>query len=312
VAAGFVAPGPEVVDPGGAGGGDGGMDVVGVLRPEAEALDPDLGFDAGGGGLLRHPFGEFGHERSHRLAERFPVGIGGQRGETRQAGDRRPVGHAEGSGGVGQQADGAAPTEAGDVGGQLTEELDQAAFAKGAHLGGEFTGHVGVAGLVAPPLHAAGAAAAPPLQGLVEVGGMGPVGLVPEDPVGSGLHRRRRPRPYELPVGRGVEAAGGHRPARVEDLAHVGMVGHEQALGLTAERAANPPGPDLHEQPGGMGDLDQPTDRVAVVREVVLAHRVEHAREAPGREVVHVGRHVPQDPVAEVRDADGHGLKSLP
>ena len=58
MAAGFVAPGPEVVDSGGAGGGDGGVDVVGVLGAEAEALDPDLGLDAGGGRLLGHPFGD--------------------------------------------------------------------------------------------------------------------------------------------------------------------------------------------------------------------------------------------------------------
>jgi hypothetical protein len=88
VAAGFVAPGPEVVNAGGASGGDGGDDVVGVLGAEPEALDPDLGLDAGGRRLLRHPLGILGHEGADRLAERLPVGVGGQGGEAGQAGDR--------------------------------------------------------------------------------------------------------------------------------------------------------------------------------------------------------------------------------
>ena len=90
VAAGFVAPGPEVVDAGGAGGGDGGVDVVLVLGAEAEALDPDLGVDA----VRRPPVAPGGSEISVTkgptgCSNGGPVGVGGQGVE---AGQARPPG----------------------------------------------------------------------------------------------------------------------------------------------------------------------------------------------------------------------------
>ena len=85
------------------------------------------------------------------------------------------------------------------------------------------------------------------------------------------------------------------------------MRGRETALGLAAEDVADRPGSDLHLQARGVRRLDDVSHRLAVEGEVVLAERVQDAREAAGSERLHVGGDVAHDAIGEVGDARAHG-----
>ena len=130
-----------------------------------------------------------------------------------------------------------------------------------------------------------------------------PRGLVPEDRVDAALEHPVGPLLAEVAVGGAVEAGGGDAAPVVEHLALLGMEGDPAALGLAAEGAAEPPRARLDEEALGVRGGDDLGHRVAVVGEVVLGERVEHARVAARREVGHVPAHVARDPDAEVRAA---------
>ena len=107
----------------------------------------------------------------------------------------------------------------------------------------------------------------------------------------------------ERAVGRAVQARGGDAAAVVEHLALLGMEGDPAALRLAAERPAEPPRAHLHGEAGVVRRRDDLGDRPAVVREVVLGERVQHAGVAARGEVGHVATYVAHDANAEVRAA---------
>ena len=148
-------------------------------------------------------------------------------------------------------------------------------------------------------------AAARPARGVVDadVHRHHPRGLVPEHGVDAALEHPVGPLLAEVAVRSAVEAGGCDAAPVVEHLALLGMERDPAALGLAAERATESPRARLHAQPDVVRDLDDLGHRAAVVGEVVLRERVEHARVAARREVGHVPAHVPRDPHPEVRAA---------
>ena len=108
---------------------------------------------------------------------------------------------------------------------------------------------------------------------------------------------------HELPHARVVRAPARRPAAVVEHLPDLGMPGGEAALGLTAEHLADAPRADLDLQTGLVRAGDDLAHRLPVVREIVLGERVQHAGEPALGERRHVGRHVTDDPAAEVGDA---------
>ena len=167
------------------------------------------------------------------------------------------------------------------------------------------TSGVRSAGTGAPKTLGAVVAAARPARGVVDADVLrhDPRGLVPEDRVDAALEHPVGPLLAEVAVGGAVEAGGRHPAPVVEHLALLGMERDPAALGLAAERAAEPPRARLDGEARVVRDRDDLGHRVAVVGEVVLGERMQDARVTALREVGHVPAHVAWDPDAEVRAA---------
>ena len=277
MAARLEAPRPEIVDPGGTRGGDGLLEVRNVGRAEAEARDPELGGDAVSGGGRRQELGVARDERDGRLVEAVPVRVGCEDVESGQRGDRVPVA------GDGEEADRVAAAAVPDMGDHLAQEVDERRLGAAA----------GVAGLAAAAARLA------------------PVRLVPEDVVDAGLEGSVCPAAAEVAVFGPAEARRRQAPAVLCDLARVGVLRHEAALGLAPERPADPPRARLHLEPGAVRRCDDLRHRAAVMGEVVLGERMQHRRVAERGELVHVARRMPRDTDAEVGASGSHGARSL-
>src|SRR5207247_1416600 len=84
------------------------------------------------------------------------------------------------------------------------------------------------------------------------------------------------------------------------------------ALGLAAERPAEPPRAHLHFEADLVRGGDDLGHRPAVVREVVLRERVQHRRVAARRDVREIAADVTGNADAEVRDAGALHAPSPP
>src|SRR5206468_8314322 len=116
----------------------------------------------------------------------------------------------------------------------------------------------------------------------------------------AALEHPVRPLLAEVAIRGTVEAGGGDAAPVVEHLALLGMERDPAALGLAAERAAEPPRARQDAEPGAVRDRDDLGHRLPVVGEVVLGERVEDACVAPRGEVGHVPSDVTGDPDTEV------------
>jgi hypothetical protein len=188
--------------------------------------------------------------------------------------------------------------------GDLAQEVDDRCLAEAPYFRRELARDRAAEAFGAP------VAAARPARGVVDadVRRYDPRRLVPEDRVDAALEHPVGPFLAEVAVGRAVEAGGCNAAPVVEHLALLGMESDPAALGLAAERAAEPPRARQNAQAGGMRDRNDLGHRVAVVGEVVLGERVEHARVPTRGEIVHVPSHVPRDPDPEVRAAGTRGV----
>src|SRR5207244_6898113 len=91
---------------------------------------------------------------------------------------------------------------------------------------------------------------------LARAGVRGEVRLVPEDVVDARVDRRVRPRADEVAIAGVVEARRRRRSPVGAELARVGVLRDERALGLASARAAEPPGRGmpLESAAGGGGE----------------------------------------------------------
>src|SRR5207245_8474390 len=131
----------------------------------------------------------------------------------------------------------------------------------------------------------------------------GQVPLVPEDEIRSGFQRCVGPLLAERAVGRIVQAARRDAPSVVEHLARLRMKRHPPALGLAAERPPETPRTHLHLETELVRRRDDLRHRPAVVGEVVLRERVQHARVTARSEILQISPNVTEDADAEVRAA---------
>ena len=254
----------------------GGADVVGVLRLQPEALDPQLRAHAVLAREGDHAPRVLAHHRLGRLAEGLPVRIGaegvqaGQRRHPRPVADpvrRRPV--------SGQQADRRRRRPGGDVGDEVADEVDQAALAEGEHLGrrarpaGRRRSARGSASQRQPQR----SVEIPKCSGCTQCGSSQKMRSAPVS-IAASIHACTKARTR----GSLGQPLGVRRPSSRT---------WPTSRGATVKRlSASPPniwhtphGRDLDLEAGVVGGGDDAAHRLAVVGEVVLAEGVQHAGE---------------------------------
>ena len=274
---------------------------------EAEARQPELRAHAVPLARLAQQPREAAHERARRLVPVLPVRIGRERRQARQLRDDVPVGDAVVALGRRQQADRVLAAARGDVRDDLAQEVDDRRLAERLHLRRQLAGHG-----AAEPLGAMLAAARPARRVVdADVRGHHPRGLVPEHRVDAALEHPVGPLLAERAVRRAVQArAATRRPSS--------STWHSSGWNVTQRLSASPPNvrPSPHGlactvRPAVVRRLDDLAHRAAVVREVVLRERVQHAGVAARGEVGQVAPHVPDDADAEVRAACARGSLDL-
>ena len=220
-------PRPEVVDAGGARGGDGCGQIGNVGGGQAEARNPELRSDAVRARRRRDALGVLAHERLGGLPERLPVRVGRQHVESRERRDRSPSRRAPAAGSTVLRPPRAATCA------------------------------------TSSPRKPVSEVSAPP-QTLAVAGRHEPVRLVPEDEIDARLEHGVGPAAAELAVGGLVRA--GRRQARPvgRHLARLGMV--ERRTGSRPRRRTCRRAPTGSPAPRARRDATASTTRPIVSR----------------------------------------------